>query len=417
MHREAPPRRRSARPRRAAGLRLLSPLVGTPLTTSRQVRRRRQVAADRPPQRRAVLDALRPRRQAAGLRRPRRHAAPARRRRCWSSTTAASACERRRRPVGLPAAEPSERLRERSGRASHAAVIGPAGESLVRYATISHDNRHAGRGGLGAVMGAKRLKALAVRRRTARRRRRPGRRCVAAARDLSQRSFGPATAKYRELGTRRQPADVQPPRRAADAQLPAGDVRGGRRAVRRGARRARARRAAVVRRLHHRLRAHLRRQGRRAACAWSTRTSSRSARCAASATATPCCASARCDELGLDTSRPAARSPSRWSAPSAGCSTRRAALRRRGRAAARARRDRARATGSATCWPRARAGRRASSAAARRTSRRTSRAWSCPATSRARCRRWRSASPSARAAPTTTARAPTRPTSPDASTA
>ncbi len=38
------------------------------------------------------------------------------------------------------------------------------------------------------------------------------------------------------------------------------------------------------------------------------------------------------------------------------------------------------------------------------------------ATSRARCRRWRSASPSTRAAPTTTARAPTRPTSPDAST-
>ena len=38
-----------------------------------------------------------------------------------------------------------------------------AGERGVRYATISHDARHAGRGGLGAVMGAKNLKAIAVR--------------------------------------------------------------------------------------------------------------------------------------------------------------------------------------------------------------------------------------------------------------
>jgi aldehyde:ferredoxin oxidoreductase len=79
-------------------------------------------------------------------------------------------------------------------------VIGPAGENLVRYATISHEKRHAGRGGLGAVMGSKNLKAVAV----------AGSQrvevadpagVVAAAKDLSQRSFGPATAKYRELGT------------------------------------------------------------------------------------------------------------------------------------------------------------------------------------------------------------------------
>lgn len=43
------------------------------------------------------------------------------------------------------------------------AAIGPAGENLVRYASIVFDNHYcAGRGGLGAVMGAKRLKALAV---------------------------------------------------------------------------------------------------------------------------------------------------------------------------------------------------------------------------------------------------------------
>src|SRR5437867_12780696 len=99
---------------------------------------------------------------------------------------------------GLPAPDATDLLRERLGPRFHAAVIGPAGENLVRYATISHENRHAGRGGLGAVMGSKRLKALAV----------AGTRrvavadpaaVVAAARDLSQRSFGPATAQYREL--------------------------------------------------------------------------------------------------------------------------------------------------------------------------------------------------------------------------
>jgi aldehyde:ferredoxin oxidoreductase len=44
------------------------------------------------------------------------------------------------------------------------AAIGPAGENLVRYACITNDNgRQAGRGGAGAVMGSKRLKAIAVR--------------------------------------------------------------------------------------------------------------------------------------------------------------------------------------------------------------------------------------------------------------
>src|SRR5690349_23971372 len=64
---------------------------------------------------------------------------------------------------GLPAAQAESRLRERLGRGWRIAAIGPAGERLVRYATISHDGRHAGRGGLGAVLGAKRVKAVAVR--------------------------------------------------------------------------------------------------------------------------------------------------------------------------------------------------------------------------------------------------------------
>jgi aldehyde:ferredoxin oxidoreductase len=45
------------------------------------------------------------------------------------------------------------------------ACIGPAGERRVAYATIASDggDHHAGRGGAGAVMGAKRLKAVVVR--------------------------------------------------------------------------------------------------------------------------------------------------------------------------------------------------------------------------------------------------------------
>lgn len=42
--------------------------------------------------------------------------------------------------------------------------IGPAGENLVRFALLSCEyNRHAGRGGIGAVMGSKNLKAVAIR--------------------------------------------------------------------------------------------------------------------------------------------------------------------------------------------------------------------------------------------------------------
>jgi aldehyde:ferredoxin oxidoreductase len=102
--------------------------------------------------------------------------------------------------AGLSAAEAEVALRERFGRTWRTAAIGPAGERGVRYATLSHDGRHAGRGGLGAVLGAKNIKAVLVRA--------GGRAAVAdpeavlaAARDLRERSFGPATAKYRELGT------------------------------------------------------------------------------------------------------------------------------------------------------------------------------------------------------------------------
>ena len=101
---------------------------------------------------------------------------------------------------GLPAADAEALLRERHGPAWRVAAIGPAGERGVRYATISHDGRHAGRGGLGAVMGSKLCKAILVRAATKVGSADPAG-VLAAARDLRARSFGAATAKYRELGT------------------------------------------------------------------------------------------------------------------------------------------------------------------------------------------------------------------------
>lgn len=97
---------------------------------------------------------------------------------------------------GRSAAETSSAL-ESEGRV---AAIGVAGEHLVRYATISADGRHAGRGGLGAVMGAKRLKALVVDGDVPTPVAHP-RALEARAERLRRRAAGPATAKYRELGT------------------------------------------------------------------------------------------------------------------------------------------------------------------------------------------------------------------------
>lgn len=101
---------------------------------------------------------------------------------------------------GLPVSAAEQQLRERLGKRFRCATIGPAGEKLVRFATISHDGRHAGRGGSGAILGAKNLKSIAV----AGTQQTPWADAPALhkySKDLSKRSFGPATAKYRELGT------------------------------------------------------------------------------------------------------------------------------------------------------------------------------------------------------------------------
>ena len=81
------------------------------------------------------------------------------------------------------------------------AAIGPAGEKLVRIACIINEKtRAAGRTGLGAVMGSKNLKAIAVR----------GTQDITVAKpdefmefvkEFHERMKGPATQKYRTLGT------------------------------------------------------------------------------------------------------------------------------------------------------------------------------------------------------------------------
>jgi aldehyde:ferredoxin oxidoreductase len=80
------------------------------------------------------------------------------------------------------------------------AAIGRAGEKLVRFATISNEGRHAGRGGVGAVMGSKNLKAIAL-----------SGDCRTDVADsggiekiaavLRERSLSSLTDKYREIGT------------------------------------------------------------------------------------------------------------------------------------------------------------------------------------------------------------------------
>lgn len=65
---------------------------------------------------------------------------------------------------GLDTFETERRLRERYGKDAGIVEIGPAGEKLVKFATvISQEGRSGGRPGLGAVMGSKRLKAVVFR--------------------------------------------------------------------------------------------------------------------------------------------------------------------------------------------------------------------------------------------------------------
>ncbi len=59
--------------------------------------------------------------------------------------------------------EVEKEFKHKLGEEFQVAVIGPGGENLVPYASINHDyGRQAGRGGVGAVMGAKKVKAIVL---------------------------------------------------------------------------------------------------------------------------------------------------------------------------------------------------------------------------------------------------------------
>ena len=65
---------------------------------------------------------------------------------------------------GKTVPETTDMLKAATDEESKIACIGPAGENLVKFANIMNEyNRAAGRSGVGAVMGSKNLKAVAVR--------------------------------------------------------------------------------------------------------------------------------------------------------------------------------------------------------------------------------------------------------------
>ena len=416
MHELAPPGVDPLGARGAARVLLLA-ARGHAADHEREVRRRREVAAHRPAQRCARLEPLRDRRQADGPRRDRR----ARRLRgavgrCSSTATARASS----RPATSGACPPT---RPSSGCASGSARPGESPRSARRASASSSTRRSRttaatpGRGGLGAVLGAKLLKASPCGRR--RRSRPPTRRrssprpatCGSARSARRRRSTAssarsrtcwpstrsrrsrPATSRRRRSPTPRAWPPRTSPRRAASPATAA----------------PRARSAASTS-----TRAPA---GSRSAS--STRTCSRSARCAASPTRTPSSRPAAAATSSASTrSPPAARSRGRWSAPSAASSTRRGcASATRTRCCARSTRS-ALARASARCSPRARAPPRAVVGQGSAAFAPQVKGLELPGLRAAHAAGdGARASRSTRAAPTTTARAPTRPTSPAATTA
>jgi aldehyde:ferredoxin oxidoreductase len=89
---------------------------------------------------------------------------------------------------------------ELNNSAARVAAIGKAGENRVRFATISNEGRHAGRGGVGAVMGSKNVKAVALCGERETQVAHPGG-VEAIANCLRQKSLGSVTDKYRNIGT------------------------------------------------------------------------------------------------------------------------------------------------------------------------------------------------------------------------
>jgi len=103
--------------------------------------------------------------------------------------------------IGLGTYETEEAIREQLGDDQiRSATIGPAGERLVRFASVTNDGRQAGRTGNGAVWGSKKLKALSVRGTTGVSVADP-QTLLKLSYDITQSAQGPYTSKYRILGT------------------------------------------------------------------------------------------------------------------------------------------------------------------------------------------------------------------------
>ena len=64
---------------------------------------------------------------------------------------------------GLGAIETRKKLKEELGREYRVVAVGPAGENMVDFATLTADLDSSGSNGIGAVMGSKNLKAVVVR--------------------------------------------------------------------------------------------------------------------------------------------------------------------------------------------------------------------------------------------------------------
>ena len=406
----------------AAGVRVL-PAGRDAADDQRQVRRGGEVAADRHAHRRAGVQPLRHRGQAHRARRDRRRRAGRPARACCSSTAADVAARAGRRPEsGCP-----PRGHRGRGCASGSAARWQGGGDRpgggARRA-LRHDlPRRPARRARRARCGARRQERQGRRGAAADQggAGRPGRRAGRRARTCGPRSFGAATAKYRELGTLANLLAFNALATLPTRNFQAATFDGAPALAAEELAELRGTTQEQLRLLHDRLRAHL--PARQAAAARTMRVEYENVfalgpMCGVSDPDDVLEASARCDELGhrhhlgrrhdrLGDGVRRARADRRAVA----------AVRRRQRAAARARRDRRAAPGSVPLL--ALGSRRAAaarSAAARPTSRRTSRAWRCPATSRGRCTRWRSASRSTPAAPTTTGPVPTRPTCPATST-
>jgi len=103
--------------------------------------------------------------------------------------------------LGMDALKTQQAIRERLGDENiRVSAIGPGGEHLVRYASIDNDGRQVGRTGNGAVLGSKRIKAIAMRGSHAVTVADPAALLQASLR-LIKTSQGPGTLKYRTLGT------------------------------------------------------------------------------------------------------------------------------------------------------------------------------------------------------------------------